>query len=51
MRDAAIVYEAGTGDLLLASPQGPIAWARHDSEEVEPAGRSLADFVAGWGSF
>jgi hypothetical protein len=51
MRDAAIVYEAGTGDILLASPHGAIAWARHGENVVEPAGRSLADFVAGWGTY
>jgi hypothetical protein len=49
MHDAAIVYEAGTGDLLLASPAGPIAWARHDSNEIEPAGRDLAAFLKGYG--
>jgi hypothetical protein len=45
-RDAAIVYEDGTGDVLLLSPRGPIAWVRHGEGVVEPCGKSFLDFFA-----
>ncbi len=49
-RDAVIVYEDGTGDVLLVSPSGPIAWVRHGEGVVERCGKSFKDFIARDGS-
>jgi hypothetical protein len=45
-RDAVIVYEDATGDVLLLSPRGPIAWVRHGEGVIEVCGKSFTDFFA-----